>query len=594
MAAGGAVRRERWILIAATVATAISRLFALARTPWDWDELLFMRALDRYDVATHHPHPPGFPLYILAAKIVRKFGFDDFHALQALSFLAAILIVPAMVFLCRALGMRFSTSLGAALILAFFPNVWFYGGGAFSDVPSMVLVIVAVALLLRGNLLLGAAAVAVAAGFRPQNLLIGLVPLAVAAWRDKRRAPVAALILIVIVGVSYGVAAWLTGWPAYFDAVREHSAYIAAVDSFRAPHRPALWRVAAYFLLRPYRAPVINVAVAVFAAISVVVSLVKRRRHVLLALAAFTPFAVMAILYLDHFSTSRFSIGYAPLVALLVADGMAWSAGLSAARRQDRERDRTGGPIGAGETSALLLVVVMIVWTWPALEAVRHSVAPPVAAVDWLRNHADPRVSTIYVDAGMIPYAEWYLREYRLRYIFESAPPAAWMLRKPGFYLREGASNAVGAQNFVRPRGRLWDLVRRRYFEVSARPVTEHVVFGAGWYDEEGSGGAVWRWMGGRSVAALPPIRGDARLTLGLYLPLDALPAAPNVTVRVNGVIVDRFVPATSLVQREIVVHARGDATNELVIETSGIVNTPRDSRTLGLRLNAIGWLPTN
>jgi hypothetical protein len=239
------------------------------------------------------------------------------------------------------------------------------------------------------------------------------------------------------------------------------------------------------------------------------------------------------------------------------------------------------------------VVVVMIVWTWPALTAVRHSVAPPVAAVDWLRNHADPRADTIYVHAGMIPYAEWYLPEYRMRYIFESAPPAAWMLRQPGWFLREDASNAVGAQNFVRPHGRLWDLVRRRYFEVSARPVTEHVVFGAGWYDEESVNGEVWRWMGGRAVAELPPIHGNARLTLGLYAPLDTLLSAPEVVVRVNGIVVDRFVPPASLVQREIVVHARDDAVNELVIETSGVVKTPRDSRTLGLRLNALGWLPT-
>jgi hypothetical protein len=568
--AAGAVTRERWILLAATAATAISRVFALARTPWDWDELLFMHALDRFDVAAHHPHPPGFPLYILAAKIIRKFGFGDFHALQALSVLAAILIVPAMVFLCRVLGMRFWTSLSAALILAFFPNVWFYGGGAFSDVPSMVLVIVAIALLLRGNLLLGATALAVAAGFRPQNLLIGAVPLVIASWRDKRRAPIAALILIAIVGASYAVAAWLTGWSNYLDAVREHSAYIAAVDSFRSPHRPPLWRVAAYFLVRPYRAPTINIIVTIFGTIA----LVRLRPHVRLALAAFVPFAIMAILYLDYYSTSRFSIGYAPLVALLVAEGIA----LVSWRLE---------PLVAAA-----LVVIMMIWTWPALAAVRHSIAPPVAAVDWLRNHADARADTIYVHAGMIPYAEWYLREYRLRYIFESAPPAAWMLRQPGWFLREDASNAVGAQNFVRPHGRLWDLVRRRYFEVSVRPVTEHVVFGAGWYDEESSAGQVWRWMGGRSVAALPPIRGDARLTLALYAPLDALPSAPAVTIRVNGAVVDRFVPAKSLVEREIVVHARGDAVNELVIETSGVVKTPRDSRTLGLRLNALGWLP--
>ena len=580
MAAGGAVTRERWIVVAATVVTAISRVFALARTPWDWDELLFMHALDHYDVAAHHPHPPGFPLYILAAKIIRKLGFGDFHALQALSVFAGILIVPAMVFLCRTLGIRFSTSVAAALILAFFPNVWFYGGGAFSDVPSMVLVIVAVALLLRGNLLLGAAALAIAAGFRPQNLLIGFAPLCVSVGtgfslsrgKDRLKPVLTSLIiLVVIIGASYAAAAWLTGWANYFDAVREHGAYITAIDSFRAPHRPALWRVAAYFLVRPYRAPVINIAVAVFATIAIV----RHRRHVLLALAAFTPFAIMAILYLDYFSTSRFSIGYAPLVALLVAEGIAVVSWRLEA------------------VVATALVVVMIVWTWPALVAVRHGVAPPVAAVDWLRNHADPRADTIYVHAGMIPYAEWYLPEYRLRYIFESAPPAAWMLRQPGWFLHEDASNAVGAQNFIRPHGRLWDLVRRRYFEVSVRPVSEHVVFGAGWYDEESANGEVWRWMGGRSVAALPPIHGDARLTLGLYAPLDTLPSAPEVVIRVNGGVVDRFVPATSLVQREIVVHARDDATNELVIETSGVVKTPRDSRTLGLRLSSLGWLPT-
>ena len=566
--------RERWILIAATLVAAISRLFALARTPWDWDELLFMQALDHYDVAVHRPHPPGFPLYILAAKIIRKVGFGDFHALQALSVLAAMAIVPAMFFLCRALGMRFATSISAALILAFFPNVWFYGGGAFSDVPSMVLVIVAVALLLRGQLLLGASVLAVAAGFRPQNLLIGIAPFLVAAWRDKRRAPIAAAILIVIVGASYGSAAWLTGWSRYADALREHSAYITSVDSFHSPMRPALWRVFGYFLARPYRVPVINAAVTLFATISAIVALVKRRKEILLAIAAFAPFCLMAVLYLDHFSASRFSIGYAPLIALLAADGIAL-----AARRFE--------PVVAAA-----LVVVMMVWTWPAIAAVRHSVAPPVAAVDWLRNHADPRASVIYVDEGMIPYAEWYLSDYHLRFLHESGPPALWALRQLGYYLREGASNVTGAQNFVRPRGRLWDLVRRRYFEVSVRPIGERITFGDGWHDEEGAGGEVWRWMGGRSVAQLPPIAGDARLTLTLYAPLDALPSAPNIVVRLNGVVVDRFAATSRLMEREMVVHARADTVNELLIETDRVVKPPRDPRVLGLRLNSLGWLP--
>jgi hypothetical protein len=596
-------RLEGWGIVAATLAAAISRLFALARTPWDWDELLFMEALDHYDVAVHRPHPPGFPLYILAAKIIRKLGFGDFHALQALSVLAAMAIVPAMYFLCRALGMRFATSISAALILAFFPNVWFYGGGALSDVPSMVLVMVAVALLLRGRLLLGATALAIAAGFRPQNLLIGIAPLLIASWRDKRRAPIAAAILVVIVGASFGVAAWLTGWSRYAEALREHSAYITSVDSFHSPTRPALWRVFGYFLVRPYRAPVINIAVTLFAAISVVAALwsadlrsavgrplvgrldpgvagpggpsTADQRSALLAIATFAPFCFMAVLYLDHFSASRFSIGYAPLVALLAADGIAL-----AARRFE--------PLVAGA-----LIAIMIAWTWPSIAAVRHSVAPPVAAVDWLRNHADPEASVIYVDEGMIPYAEWYLPEYHLRFVYESGPPPLWSASQVGYFLREAASNVTSAQNFVRPHGRLWDLVRRRYFEVSVRPISEHITFGDGWYDEEGAGREVWRWMGGRSAAQLPAISGDARLTLTLYAPLDALPVAPNVVIRVNGVVVDRFAVTSRWMNREMIVHARGDAINELVIETDRVVKPPRDTRVLGLRLNALGWLPT-
>lgn len=566
--------RQRWILAAAAIVAGASRLLSLPRTPWDWDELLFMQALDRFNVALHHPHPPGFPLYIFAAKVIRKLGFDNFHALQALSVVAAMAIVPAMFLLCRALRMPFSTSLSAALILAFFPNVWFYGGAALSDVPSMVLVIVAVALLLRGNLLLGAVVLGVAAGFRPQNLLIGFAPLLFAAWRQKRRAVVAAVILAVIAGASYGAAAWLTGWPAYQHALQEHSKYINAVDSFRAPGRLPLWRLFDDFFVRPYHAPWINALVTLFAAVSVLASIILRRRHVLVALAAFGPFCLMALLFLDHFSASRFSIGYAPLIALLAADGI-----YLLLRRLE--------PVVAGA-----LIAMMIVWTWPALTAVRHTMAPPVAAVDWLRNRVDPRSAVIYVHEGMIPYANWYLREYHRRYISDSSPPSLWM-QEPGLFVSEGASNASGAVNFIRPQGRLWNLVRQRYFEASVSPIAERVAFGEGWYEEESERGEFWRWMAGRSVALLPPLTGDARLTLTLYVPLDALPAAPKVTIRVNGEVVDRFEGSSAIMQRELLVRARGDAPNELTIETDRVVTPPPgDPRLLGLRLNALGWKP--
>jgi hypothetical protein len=574
--------RERWILAIATAITAATRLLPLALTPWDWDELLFMRALDHFDVSTHNPHPPGFPLYVLAGKVVRKFGFGNFHALQAVNVIGAMLIVPLMFFLCRELGMRFWTALSAAMLLAFFPNVWFFGGTAFSDVPSMTLVIAACALLLAGRrsgtaYLLGAVMLAIAAGFRPQNLLVGFAPMLMASWSQLRqsaaRVVVAVGLLAAIVGISYGIAAGLTGWTEYREAVQSHEAYIRKIDSFLSPTRPPLWQLFDDFFMRPYRAPIINIIITIFC----VVGLLRFRPGVRIALAAFGPLCIVSWLMLDYLSVSRFSIGYAPLIAILAADGLQFVA-----RRFE-------------PYVAAAVVLIMVVWTWPAFAVVRSTMSPPVEAINWIRNHVDRKASTIYVHGGMIPYAEWYLSDYSVRYIANSPPPPSWTARIKAYYLREGL-NAPGAEHFGRPRGRLWDIVRRRYFDVGVQPISEMMVFGDGWYWEEGdAAGNVWRWMQQRSEITLPPAGPKAHLRLSLYAPLDALPRRPNVVVRLNGAVIDSYQPAKSTFDRDLIVPARTDATNSLVIETDEAVRPASrhlnpDTRILGLRLNAIGW----
>jgi hypothetical protein len=60
-------RRQRWIVAALTAAIALTRLYALSRSLWDWDEALFSAGVRAYDVTQHHPHPPGFPRFVLAA-----------------------------------------------------------------------------------------------------------------------------------------------------------------------------------------------------------------------------------------------------------------------------------------------------------------------------------------------------------------------------------------------------------------------------------------------------------------------------------------------------------------------------------------------
>lgn len=582
--------RSQWlILIIVTLAVAASRWFALSRSPWDWDEILFALGVRDYNVALHHPHPPGFPLFIGTAKVLTILGVDDFHAFQIINFVAAIAIVPVMFFLCRELRLRFSTSISAAVLLAFFPNVWFFGGTAFSDVPSMTLVILCLALLLRGcrdsrSYLLGVVALGVAAGYRPQNLLIAAPLLLLSsicrAQQSVRPLIAAALILILFVGGSYAAAAKLTGWRSYGRALEEHQQYITSVDSFRSPTRPALWRLFDDFFIHPYRAPAVNIVISFLAAVSLVWAFVRPRFHIFIALAAFGPFCLLAWLTLDHFSASRFSIGYAPFIAILAADGLSILA----------RKPMIEGPLVG------VIVIIMVSWTWPALREVHATVSPPIAAVEWIRKHVNPSTSAIYVELGMKPYADLYLAGYRI-FVVEDEPLLALQALRPGIRLKEGASNTRHSQNFTRTLKRLDRLARRRYFEVSLQPNTEVPQFGDEWHQEEGGGGKVWRWMPYRAMIFLPPIAGKAELTLSLYVPLDALAAPPTVDVRLNGATIDHFRADRSDILRVYTVSGRPDRVNELVLETDRVVNPAAlrkgsDTRNLGLRLNMLGWSP--
>ena len=581
---------QKRVLTVATLITAVTRVWGLARSPWDWDEILFSLALRHYDVALHHPHPPGFPLFIAAAKLFALTGLSGFHALQAVNLVAGALLVPAMVFFCRELRLGFSTSLIAALFLAFFPNVWFFGETAFSDVPSVVLVVFACALLLRGcrsdgAFLGGAIALASAGAMRPQNLVIGIAPALIAAWfrlRQRRFAIVAtaAIVLVAIVGISFGVAALETGgWQRYSEALLAHQQYITATDSFRNPDRPPLHHLLDDFFVRPYHAPLINVCVTAFVLVSLFVSLVRRRRSVLIAVAAFSPFCLAAWLVLDHFSASRFSIGYAPMIAVLAADGVA----LVSFRKEWLVR-----AIG------LALTGLMFVWTVPAIDLPRRSDSPPMQAIHWIRAHVDPKASVIYAHESMGPYTEYFLDRYRVEWTLDG-PAVARLDPAPAWYLREGATNRAGSTNFAWPHGRAWDVARRRYFEVSLLPLLGQARFGDGWYDPETTRSGVWRWMAGHATIELPPIDGKARLRMRLFVPLNVMKSPPSIVVRVNGTIIAAVKARTAFI--EVVQDFDAAAGGRVVdIETDRVVNPLRehltgDPRDLGARLDRLEWI---
>ena len=573
---------------------AATRFLAMARSLWDWDEALFCLGMRGYDVTSHHPHPPGFPVYIGAAKLVRFLIHDDFRALQAINLFAGMLVFPAVFMLARELRFRFVTASVAATLCAFLPNVWFFGGTAFSDVPSIVLVVYAVAFLFRGardrkSYFIGTLLLALSMGIRPQNLVIGLFPGALATWyraRERwRDVVVAALIGAIVVGAAYGGAIYATGsWRGYAEAVRAHSAYIAAVDSFRAPARPPLWRLVDRFFVKQYDEPFLSFVVTLFVIISIIGAIRSRDRNIGWLALSFGPFAVLAWMMLDRYSVSRFSIGYIPMFALLAADGI---------DRTARGRPRWEALLGGA------LVAAFFFWTLPAFTIVRAQPAPPVLAAQLASNAIDPRRDFLFVAHEMTPFVQYFAPYVQFQSVLdERALPMTTMGRRPWLISEIDATRPTGGWIFRRPHDRLWNIARRHYFDAALAPMAGLPQFVSGWYAPERSDVDEWRWMSAHSVTRLPPASGPTELRIRFSIAIEIVPQHPTMTVALNGVIIDRIRVSEEHNEKTYeVTPAPNGAPNTLELSIDRTLNPARqhlgtDARDLGVMVRAISFGP--
>lgn len=583
------------------VVVALTRLWARSRSLWDWDETLFSLGVGDYDVVRHHPHPPGFPLYIALAKLLRVFVQTDFHSLQVITIIAAIALFPLLFRLAYELRFPFATAFLGALLFLFLPNVWFFGGTAFSDIPGLVLLIAASATLLcscrhRNAYFAGAILLGLAAAIRPQALAVGCAPALIASWcriREKRAKDVvvASVIGIAVLGVSYGGAALASqSVEKYIEMNGTLRDYVRSVDSFLNPARPPLLTLFSGFFVREIPGGHITVAISALALISLIASLFRRTAGVWILVAMFLPFNVIGWFMLDTNSISRYSIGYAAMYTILAVDGIA-VCGFVVWRRAPQLA------VGIAQTIVVGAAIARLVW-WalPALRDARATVSPPIRAMQWIRSSV-PRSARLYVQSSMQPFSDYLLRDYDVRIIED---PSELPLRPVGgqdWFVAEGSSGVVGGHNFVRDRGHLFDIARQRYFEVSIVPMSSAIRFGEGWYGYESVGLAAWRWSSAHSRALLPPVAGTARLTLGFDIPMELVPRKPAIEIRVNGQLVDRFVCSTPSMTKSWLVPARADAWNELVISMDKVLNPARegitpDRRDLGLDLTSYFWGP--
>lgn len=583
-------RQQTVIVVVLAIAVAATRLLALSRSLWDWDEALFCLALNHFDVAAHHPHPPGFPLYIALAKLMRLLISDDFRALRSVQLIASCFLFPSFYAMARAMRFPFTLAVSAALLYSFLPNVWYYGGTAFSDILSVVLFFAGAACLFgKRRYLLGTALFSLSLLVRPQNVLMSF-PWFLATWprlRARRFGQVAAAMAlsIAIVAIGYGAAAYATGPRVWWETVQKHSHYIATIDGYQNPLRKPVLQLFPDFVIDPFeggKAPRLLFGFAVAA-------LFRPKRRDGDALATFVPFLIFAMFMLNTTGTSRHSLGYMPLHVLLAVDGMAF----------------------IGETLAItiakprlvlafeiLCVAVIggrfITWTLPALRVVHSTLSPPVAAMEWVRAHV-PRGSTIYVGGAVPPHADYFLaRDYDLKFVADDAE-ASMDPRRNAWFVGDPPTVGRAMVVFRRERPKLWALFTRRYFETDIEPVTGRVQLLDGWYGRETAGDTVWFWMNHEGKVRLQPFPQGGELRFDASFPIEYEPP-PVVTISVDGKPIDRFVPSARDVSRRYDLPG-STAPHVVTFDVNETVNLRRrhisdDPRDLGMQLNSISWIP--
>jgi hypothetical protein len=313
-----------------------AHLASLPASLEDLDSINFAFGVQHFDVAHHHPHPPGYPLFILIAKAARLVSASEAHALAVVAAVAGALSIFALVALFRRIDpdrCAPASALIATLLTVTAPLYWFAGSRPLSDLAGLAAAIGVQALTLAAatpaSLAIAAFLAGFATGLRSQVawLTVPLIVLAIVRLRRRGTAPFSAA-AFAVGGLLWGVPlVVLTGprayWHAIFDQGAEDLTGVQMLWTTPTGHQ----LVAA--LHREFVAPwsVTLVAAIVFAlAVAGAVRMFRVSRGPLLTLAAaFVPYLAFDLLFQETVTT-RYALPMLVPTAYLAMRGLAASA----------------------------------------------------------------------------------------------------------------------------------------------------------------------------------------------------------------------------------------------------------------------------
>lgn len=609
-------KSDLFAVLGLTLVCAITRFLTIPASLWEWDDVLFARALHRYDVTLHSPHPPGFPLFVFIARLIHSVWSEDWLALGITSALFASALGVALYYVYREIFRDRAAAAAGAWLTMFAPAVLLYSGAPRSDAPGLAAGLLGLALALRSRLSKGALIaagavlglgtgirVSVAAAVAPALAVGMFIWLRRGRWKIVLAAGFSAVAGFLL---CYIPAILITGSQGYFLALRHHADYIARTDTILAQmtSREINYRFERFFV-DSWGNSGIAIAIYILAAAGVLCLVLDRKGKALGWLAlSFLPCLIFVFGYNPPLAGPLYAL---PFMALFT--GLAGYAFINGPRRLFRASRRpwlrlSGWPLAAVAGAA------MAVWVFPAIELRHREVSPPMQAVNEILKNQDPKTDVILWDGLFLPYVRYALDPFKSITVSGCLTSALNLIlpdeaQQGQFALTTGPLINKSGRVFRWTPGSGVERLRRlslgRYFTAVVTDLKgqQNVVWQSGWYDEENDGQLAWRWMGKRGVVSLfVPANG-----MKLHLWADIVRAGgagvgANVVLRIDGREIDRFTTTSEVIERNVIVDTSALSNwCVLSVETDRTLIPKRaglgeDTRELGLQCFSLEWLP--
>src|SRR3954447_16687029 len=315
-------------LIVLTVQIATMQL-----TPWENDEFLFAEAVKKFEptIWAYHPHPPGFPLFVLLGQAMNWIVNDPWRALVILNIIAAPVGFVAMSRAFRRWIDDADLAACGALLYYFSASYLLHGPLAFSDPIAIAFVALTFySISADGEKEHDRAAIGIglwssaAIGCRPQ-LVIALAPaLAVALWRMRdNRKRLATVITFTVVSLMWFLPLLdAAGGPRELLTYEKQQArYFVAHDAAMSRGAKTSAEIAIRFVLHPWGSKYLTLPLVVLFALGIVPA--WRRRAALAPLFVFTlAWLIFELGWMDPADAARYGLPSMIFTALMAAFGL--------------------------------------------------------------------------------------------------------------------------------------------------------------------------------------------------------------------------------------------------------------------------------